>query len=86
MTALKHEAIQLVEQMPEEQMPDVIQYIRRLSRASFYRRECSDDQAAVTLKMNVFQELEDMLIPVPQELDYDKELAEARNEKYGYFA
>lgn len=28
MTALKYEAIQLVEQMPEEQMPYVIQYIK----------------------------------------------------------
>ena len=30
MTALKREAIQLVEQMPEEQMPYVIQYINTL--------------------------------------------------------
>lgn len=44
MTALKRKAIQLVEQMPDEQM----------------------------------------LVPVLPELDYDKELAEARNKKYGY--
>ena len=31
MTALKYEAIQLLEQMPEEQMPYVIQYIKGLA-------------------------------------------------------
>lgn len=35
-------------------------------------------------KMEAFLELEKMLIPASQELDYDKELAEARDEKYGY--
>lgn len=76
MTALKHEAIQLVEQMPEEQMPYIIQYIRELNSERIH--------AAVTPKMEAFLELEDMLVPMDQELDYDKELAEARNEKYGY--
>ncbi len=85
MTALRYEAIQLVEQMPEEQMPDIIQYIRRLCKGSLQKVERSGKQAALTPKMKAFQELEDMLIPVPRELDYDKELAEARNEKYGYF-
>ena len=33
--------------------------------------------------MSAFLELEKMLIPVSQELDYDKELAEARDERYG---
>ena len=33
MTALRREAIQLVEQMPEEQMPYVIQYIQSLKES-----------------------------------------------------
>ena len=37
----------------------------------------------VTPKMSAFLELEKMLIPVSQELDYDKELAEARDERHG---
>lgn len=37
----------------------------------------------ITSKMNAFLELEKMLVPLPQELDYDKELSEARDEKYG---
>lgn len=40
-------------------------------------------RTAETDKMKAFSELEKMLIPVLQELDYEKELAEARNEKYG---
>lgn len=78
MTALKHEAIRLVEQMPEEQMPYIIQYIRGLNSGRVH--------TAVTPKMKAFLELEDMLVPMAQELDYDKELAEARNEKYGSFS
>ncbi len=78
MTALRHEAIQLVEQMPEEQMPYLIQYIKMLKDKSF-------QTAALTHKMKAFRELEEMLVPMSQELDYDEELAEARDKKYGYF-
>ncbi len=35
-------------------------------------------------EMAAFHELEKMLVPISPELDYDKELAEARDEKYGY--
>lgn len=51
-----------------------------MRRGKFY-----NNQVTVTPKMKAFLELEDMLIPVSQELDYDKELAEARDKKYGYF-
>lgn len=56
MTALKQEAIHLVE----------------------------GDTSEATSKMEAFLQLEKMLIPASWELDYDKELAEARDEKYGY--
>lgn len=36
MTALRREAIQLVEQMPEEKMPYVIQYIQALKDNILY--------------------------------------------------
>lgn len=85
MTALKYEAIQLLEQMPEEQMPYVIQYIKRLTDRRYQKMEFSSDKATATPKMKAFLELEEMLMPVSPELDYDKELAEARDEKYGYF-
>lgn len=38
----------------------------------------------VTPEMAAFLELEKMIVPISPELDYDKELAETRNEKYGY--
>ena len=38
----------------------------------------------LTPKMKAFIELEEMLTPVSEDLDYDKELAEAREKKYGY--
>lgn len=83
MTALRREAIQLVEQMPEEQMLHIVQYIR-----SLIEKDSSDGQisknAEVTPKMKAFFELEKMLVPISLELDYKKELAEARDEKYGY--
>ena len=84
MTALKREAIQLVEQMPEEQMPYVIQYIQRLKNGNLRTEQFSDSEPLVTPKMAAFLELEEMLVPISPDLDYDKELEEARNEKYGY--
>lgn len=84
MTALKHEVLRLVEQMPEEQMQKIIQYIRRLNKESFCAIQDSDSDTLITPKMKAFLDLEDMLVPVSQDLDYDRELAEARNEKYGY--
>lgn len=84
MTALKREVIQLVEQMPEEQMPYVIQYIHTLKNKGLSTEQVSESNQPVTPKMAAFLELEKMLVPVSPELDYDKELAEARDEKYGY--
>lgn len=82
MTALRREAIQLVEQMPEEQMPYVIQYIQALKDkvfdGNFILREIE-----MSPKMRAYRELERMIVPVSHELDYDRELAEARDEKYG---
>lgn len=80
MTALKREAIQLVEQMPEEHMVNIIQYIHMLKGTE----ATEDSEAKITPKMQAFQELEEMLNPISQELDYDKELAKARDERYGY--
>ena len=84
MTALKREVIQLVEQMPEEQMPYVIQYIHTLKNKNLSTEQVSESKQPVNSKMAAFLELEKMLVPILPELDYDKELAEARNEKYGY--
>lgn len=84
MTALRYEAIKLVEQMPEEQMPYVIQYIHTLKDKALEAAQSFDEEVKVTPKMNAFLELEKMLVPLSQQIDYEKELSEARDEKYGY--
>ena len=84
MTALRREAIQLVEQMPEEQMPYVIQYIQSL-KESVLDINLTLGEIEVSPKMKAFWDLEKMSVPISGELHYDKELAEARDEKYGCF-
>lgn len=84
MTALRKEAIQLMEQIPEEQMPSVIQYMKVLKGNVLKTGQFSHAKETLTPKMKAFLELEQMLVPIQNELDYDKELAEARQEKYGY--
>lgn len=84
MTTLKYEAIKLVEQMPEEQMPYVIQYIHALRDKVLGTEKPLDDEVKITPKMRALGELEKMLVPVSQEIDYEKELAEARDERYGH--
>lgn len=42
------------------------------------------NQLVEQMPMGAFLELEKMLVPISPDLDYDKELAEARNEKYSY--
>lgn len=82
MTALRREAIQLVEQMPEEKMPYVIQYIQAL-KDNVLDINLTLGEMEMSPKMKAFWELERMIVPISQELDYDKELEEARDEKYG---
>ncbi len=84
MTALRQEAIQLMEQIPEEQMPSVIQYMKVLKSNVLKERQFSHTKETLSPEMKAFLELEQMLVPIQEELDYDKELAEARQEKYGH--
>ncbi|MBD5507468.1 MAG: hypothetical protein HDR05_05340 [Lachnospiraceae bacterium] len=43
-----------------------------------------DDEEVVTPKMRAFLELGNMVIPISQVVDYNKELAVARDEQCGY--
>lgn len=43
-----------------------------------------DDEEVVTPKMRAFLKVENMVIPVSHVVDYNKELAVARDERYGY--
>lgn len=77
MTALRQEAMQLIERLPEEKFPYLIQFIRELEIGT------PKYEGKITPKMKAFMELEQMLVPVSDDLDYDEELAKARDEKYG---
>lgn len=82
MTALRQQAVQLVQQIPEDQMPHIIQYLHSLIGTVGIDRP-HESEAAISPKLNAFCELEQMVKPVP-ELDYEKELEEAREQKYGH--
>ncbi len=77
MATQKQKIIQLLEQLSEEQASYVIEYIYSLTNKPTM-------EEAVSAEMQAFLELDAMLLPAPH-LDYAKELAEVRDEKYGYF-
>jgi hypothetical protein len=78
MSERKQEAVQMIDRLPEEKVEFVIQYIRQLEITSLNK------EAEPSPKMKAFLELEKMLVPAAEDLDYNRELAEARDEKYGY--
>ena len=82
MTVLRQQAMQLVQRIPEDQVPNMIQYLLSLIGEVGFDRP-RESETNISPKMKAFMELESMVKPVP-ELDYKKELEEARNEKYGY--
>ena len=74
MTALRKDAMDLLEKMPEDKPYFIIQIMQGVS--GLYGTE---DQAA---RDRAFEELERLRRKVPH-LDYDKELESYREEKYG---
>ena len=82
MTVLRQQAMQLVQQIPEDQVPNIIQYLHSLIGKIGFDRPL-ENAASASPKIKAFMELESMVKPVP-ELDYKKELEEARDKKYGY--
>ena len=81
MTILRQQAVQLVQQIPEDQMPNIIQYLHSLIEKVGFDHS-TDNDANISPKLKAFGELEKMVRPIP-ELDYKKELEDARDEKYG---
>lgn len=82
MTTLRRQAVQLVQQVPEDQVPNIIQYLHSLIGKVGIDR-LHESEATVSPKLKAFLDLEQMVKPVP-ELDYEKELEEARDKKYGH--
>lgn len=81
MTAMRQQAMQLIKQIPEDQVPNIVRYLHSLIGKVGSDRPL-EREASVTPKLKAFRDLEVMVRPVP-ELDYRKALEEARDEKYG---
>ena len=81
MSEKKKKAVALLEEMPEDKVDFVIEFIRQLEIQA-------DDKSVLTPKMAAFQRLEELRKrTVPGIMpDDEKELAQARDEKYGCFA
>jgi len=83
MTVLRQQAVQLIEQIPEDQVPGIIQYLHSLMEKAGFEGSL-ESKANISLKQKALGELEEMTRSIP-ELNYKKELEEARDEKYGCF-
>ena len=75
MTELKKEVVKLIDDLPEEQIQYVIQYIRDIS----YRAKKEEQNE----KMEAFFRLEKNRLHLPDDFDEKEALEEARDEKYG---
>lgn len=74
MTALRKDAMDLLEQMPEEKLYFIVQIMQGVS--GLYG---ADTQS---VKNKAFETLESLRRKVP-DIDYDKELESYREDKYG---
>lgn len=74
MTALRREAIAMVEAVPEESLPIVINTIKKLQLPSADEEKRRKEEAYLSLRR--------IIRPIPG-LDEKKELAEYREERYG---
>lgn len=72
MTTLRRQAVQLIQQVPENQIQNIIQYLHALMGKAEPDRS-HENKTGVSPKMKAFWELEQIVRPVP-ELDYEKEL------------
>ncbi len=74
MTTLRKNAMDLLEQMPEDKLYFIVQIMQGVKGLYGTEKQAAKDQA--------FEMLEGIRKKVP-ELDYDKELENYREEKYG---
>lgn len=80
MTIIKERAVEMIQRMPEENMLYVMNILQNLEAMSADKEK--DKQKAETALKNIL-EMEKRL---PEDFDPEKELQEARMEKYDYFS
>ena len=74
MNSLRQEAISIVESLPEEKISALLKFLRELP-------DFTDKDTRLAEKKSAFDELETLRRKIP-DLDYDKELAAYRDEKF----
>ena len=77
MSALRAEAIQMINQFPEEKVPMVINYMKSIRKEIKGERTLDSSE-----RMEAFYYLKNLKIDVPDDFDEKKELMEALDEKY----
>lgn len=78
MTALKKEAVQMIESMGDEEVVQVIAFLKDIRLSKAVNGNTKDENA-----MRGLETLKSFAGILPEGFDYEKELAEAREEKYG---
>lgn len=78
MTAERKEAIKLLERMPDDKIKLIVQYMQKIEIMPV------KTDFEVMEGLNALKEIQAMAGRLPENFDYDKELEEALEEKYGY--
>ncbi len=86
MTALRQKAVNMLKELPKENLPEIIVVMKK------YKNKSEEEKRKVWrvleesfLKNNKdFDELMELCKNVPKDLDYKKELEESREERFGY--
>lgn len=89
MTALQEQAVQMIHGMSDENVGFLIEVIHRLIPQNTQTEEMNPFMSARVKKMQAFKELDaartQIQMYLPDNFDPDKELEEARAEKYDRF-
>ena len=78
MTAERKEAMQLLERMPEDKIKPIIQYMQKIEIVS------KKNETEIVEGLNALKEIQALSGRLPEDFDYDVELEQALEEKYGY--
>lgn len=79
MTRIKERAVEMIQRMPDDDMFYIINILQNLEEMTA-RKDTEKEQA-----MAAYQDILKYRGRLPKDFDADRELAEAREEKYGNF-
>ncbi|GHV22848.1 hypothetical protein FACS189494_10230 [Spirochaetia bacterium] len=83
MTQLKERTVGIIQRLPEEKMPFVFNILQNFEKAVKDNRT-SDEENGIDESQAAYQRLLKYSGTLHRHIDYKKERAESRDEKYGY--